>query len=159
MNNLANIVKLTTIIIFWWIGIELYGLTFIMFTFLLYAVFAFVDAAYGVFLARNHWVTSSKNMWMGIFIKSTMWIIMIFTSVGVAIFNGVINHPWLEVWLSIFACLLNLWFAHSQIISIVENMWVHAHGRDKKWINTLLKWSGIWEKKLEEKIWRYVNTL
>lgn len=149
--------RLYTFAILWMVGFEMYGLQFLIVLFFIYTLLAIVDTLLWLYLSKRHLVTSSRDYMQGITTKGIQGIIMLSSILMVGALNWEITHQYVELGASVLVSIIVLAYVLGQYISILENLAIISHGREKDWLEMQLKWFGIGQKKLEKKMGRYLS--
>jgi len=159
MTYIAQIFKISTLSIWWLIGLTLYGLEFAVSAFIFVMFLSIVDTAIWLYLSRTKRVVSSR-IWADWLFKKVVWLFLI--AWGIAFMGNmsyVISNNWVTLFLSTWVIILIAYRTLFEVVSLVENIAIISTTQEKdtlKWISKiLLKIVWIGQSQIEKKIDRY----
>ena len=136
---------------------EIYWIQFIALTIIIYWMLSVIDTILWARIAIVNKTTSSNDLKNGMIVKWIMWLLILFSTLMVGILNYVTDNNKIELALSVWVAILNLWFSWTQALSIIENLAILSKNkREKILLNKILKIAGIGEEKLNKKLEKYI---
>lgn len=154
--DLLSWVKKTSFFLWGVLGFTYFGFTFTVIYFLFFCFLCIMDTLYGYRLARKNLIVSSRSWDVGVERKALQGTLIL----GIMVLTGSLAHEVqneaITMVLSLFVIAIITGFSFWQITSLIENMAISAHGKEKWFINLLLKLAWIWQEKIEEKVQKYL---
>lgn len=157
MTGTLSSVKQTTLFLWGAIGFSFYWFNFMIISFMFFSFLCVIDTLYWYSLARSNLIVSSKSWDVGVYRKITQCMMILGIMVLVWALGHEIQNDNITMALSAFVFMMIAGFSFGQITSIIENMWVSAHGKELWFINLLLKVAGIGQQKIDEKVQKYTS--
>lgn len=157
--SIENIAKYSGSLFWWLITFELFGVGWLAFLYILYAVIALTDCWLWGYIAKITNTTSSRK-WDSGLITKVIWFILL----GLALLTGWVL-SW-AMWSEVFTRMISIslaWFflfkIGYELISILENLNIISDKNDQKLNDFILKWLNkvIWlaQDKIDQKMERY----